>query len=109
MSDLLQQLSKPASLASLVKIQQGTVVSKALIQKPEGTLTVFAFDQFQGLSKHTAPFDAIVTVLEGEADMTVEDEVFRVKNGESLCFPKGSIHAVDAVTPFKMSLVMIKA
>jgi quercetin dioxygenase-like cupin family protein len=94
--------------ADLVQYQPGTVVSRTLVTKPKGTVTLFAFDDGEGLSEHTAPFDALVFVLDGETDITVAGEAERVRAGEMLLLPAGKPHALKAVTRFKMLLVMIR-
>ena len=99
-----------AILASnLIAFQAGAVVSRTLVKKPTGTVTVFAFDRGEGLSEHTAPFDALVLGLEGEADIAISGVEHRVAGGQLLELPAGQPHAVRAVTPFKMLLVMIRA
>lgn len=95
--------------SALVAYQPGTVVSRTLVNKPAGTVTVFAFDAGEGLSEHTAPFDALVMDLEGEADVSIAGTPHRLGAGQLLKLPAGQPHAVKAVTPFKMLLVMIKA
>lgn len=95
--------------SALVAYQTGTVVSRTLVNKPAGTVTVFAFDAGEGLSEHTAPFDALVMDLEGEADVSIAGTPHRLGAGQLLKLPAGQRHAVKAVTPFKMLLVMIKA
>jgi quercetin dioxygenase-like cupin family protein len=95
--------------SDLVAFQQGSVVSRAVVQKPAGTVTVFAFGAGEGLSEHTAPFDALVLGLDGEADISIGATPHRVKAGELLKLPAGRPHAVAAVSPFKMLLVMIRA
>jgi quercetin dioxygenase-like cupin family protein len=94
--------------ADLVHYQDGTVVSRTLIRKPTGTVTVFAFDQGESLSEHTAPFDALAFVVDGETDITIAGEAHRVGAGEMLLLPAGKPHGVKAVTRFKMVLVMIR-
>lgn len=94
--------------ADLVQYQDGTVVSRTLIKKPTGTVTVFAFDQGEGLSEHTAPFDALVFLIEGEAEITIAGAAHRVAAGDLLLLPAGKPHALRAVTRFKMALVMIR-
>ena len=84
------------------------MVSRELIRKPTGTLSVFAFDQDEGLSEHTAPFDAVVCILEGEAQISIDKKPHTVKEGEMLIMPANKPHALQAVTKFKMLLVMIK-
>lgn len=98
-----------AVLASdLVAPQAGAVVSRTLIKKAAGTVTVFAFDAGEGLSEHTAPFDALVLDLEGEADISISGAPHHVSAGQILMLPAGKPHAVKAVTPFKMLLIMIR-
>ncbi|MFA6003890.1 MAG: cupin domain-containing protein [Elusimicrobiota bacterium] len=96
------------SAAGSVAYQAGAVVSRTLIQRPTGTVTLFAFDQGQGLSEHTAPFDALVMVLEGAADIDVAGKMHKVAAGEMIILPQGQVHSLQAVSPFKMALVMIR-
>jgi quercetin dioxygenase-like cupin family protein len=96
-------------LAGLVAYQAGAVVSKEVARKPKGTITVFAFDRGQGLSEHTAPFDAFVQVLDGTARITVGGTPHAVRAGGFLVMPAGVPHALHAVEPFKMLLVMIRS
>jgi len=98
----------PVNLAGLLDYQQGAIVSRTIADKETGTLTLFAFDKGQGLSEHTAPFDAIVYALEGEADITLSGQNARVTCGDMLIMPADQPHAVRASTPFKMLLVMIR-
>ena len=95
--------------SALVTYQPGTVVSRTLVRKPAGTVTAFAFDAGEGLSEHTAPFDALVLNLEGEADISISGTPHRVSAGQLLKLPAGQPHAVKAATPFKMLLIMIRA
>ncbi len=95
-------------LADLVDYQSGTVASRMVVNNPAGSITIFAFDAGEGLSEHTAPFDAVVTILDGEADVWVSGETHRMKTGETIIFPAGAPHALSATTPFKMALVMIR-
>ena len=95
--------------SSLVACQPGTVVSRTLVKKPSGTVTAFAFDAGEGLSEHTAPFDALALNLEGEADISIAGTSHRLGAGQLLSLPAGQPHSVKAVTPFKMLLVMIRA
>ena len=102
-------MSAPAvPLANLVDYQSGSVVSRVILKNPGGTVTAFAFDASEGLSEHTAPFDALVQIIEGEAAITIGGEEQRVRAGEILTLPANIPHAVRAVTRFKMLLVMIK-
>jgi quercetin dioxygenase-like cupin family protein len=97
------------NIASLVEYQAGSVVSKTLIKKETGTVTLFAFDKDQGLSEHTAPFDALVHVLDGKAEITIAGDPIDVIGGEIIIMPAGKPHALRAVERFKMMLVMIKS
>ncbi|MFA6250405.1 MAG: cupin domain-containing protein [Candidatus Shapirobacteria bacterium] len=92
-----------------INFQAGSVVSKEIINKPTGTGTLFAFDQGQGLSEHTAPYDALVIITEGLAEITVSDTKHQVKAGEMLLMPANATHALKAIEPFKMMLTMIKS
>lgn len=102
-------LLNPVLLASLVENQAQSIVSKTLIKLPGGNLTVFAFDAGQGLSEHTAPFDALVIALAGKAEIVLGGEIKQLNNGEALLMPAGIPHALKALEAFKMLLVMIKA
>ena len=99
---------KTAALSDLIEYQQGSVVSRALVKKKSGTVTVFAFDSGEGLSEHTAPYDAIVEVLDGLARITIDGEDFRVEAGEIIILPANRPHSVHAEQRFKMLLTMIK-
>lgn len=102
-------LLAPAELSGLVEYQPGAVVSNTLVKKEKGTVTLFAFDAGEGLSEHTAPFDALVHIVDGEAEVTVGDEKHRVVTGEMLLLPAGIPHGVQATQRFKMLLTMIRA
>ncbi len=97
------------SIAGYVNYQDGAVVSREIVRKPTGSVTIFAFDEGQGLSEHTAPFDALVQVLEGEADIMIAGQTHRVQGGEMILLPVGQIHALKAVKRFKMMLTMIRS
>ena len=97
------------SLDSLVAYQQGSVVSRTLIDKKPGTVTLFAFDEGEGLSEHTAPYDALVYVYDGRASITISGEPHEVEEGEVIIMPANEPHALRALTPFKMMLVMIRS
>jgi quercetin dioxygenase-like cupin family protein len=99
---------KVLRLGDLVEYQPGTVASRMVVNNPAGSITVFAFDEGEGLSEHTAPFDAVVTILDGEAEVWVAGETHRMTAGETIIFPANAPHALSATTPFKMSLVMIR-
>ena len=98
-----------SKLSELVKYQKGSVVSKELINKKTGTVTLFAFDRGQGLSEHTAPFDALVYILDGEAEIFIDKKPFHLKQGEMIIMPADKPHSLKAVKQFKMLLIMIKA
>ena len=103
-------LDAPAAAAELVAYQPGAVVSRTLVKKPTGTVTLFAFDADQGLSEHTAPYDALVHVLDGAADITVGGHAHRVAVGQMLLLPAHVPHAVQAAAGrFKMCLTMIRS
>ena len=95
-------------LKDMAEYQDHSVVSREVIRKPSGTMTVFAFDKGEGLSEHTAPFDAAVYLLEGEAEIRIDGKPYSVKEGELIIMPANKPHALKAVTPYKMLLVMIK-
>lgn len=101
-------LSHPRNVQGLLDYQDGSVVSRTLIKKPTGTLTLFAFDQGEGLSEHSTPHDALVTVLDGTVKITIGGVDHEVSPGEGLLLPAGIPHALMAVTPFKMLLIMIR-
>lgn len=96
------------SLAGLVAYQDGSVVSREIVQKPTGTMTVFAFDKGEGLSEHSAPFDAAVYILDGEAEVRIDGQPHVVKEGEMIIMPANRPHALKALARFKMLLVMIR-
>jgi quercetin dioxygenase-like cupin family protein len=96
-------------LAELLQYQDSAIVSRVLLKNNGGTVTLFAFDQGQGLSEHTAPFEALVFVLDGEAEVEIAGKVYRVKSGETITLPANIPHAVRAATRFKMLLTMIRA
>jgi quercetin dioxygenase-like cupin family protein len=92
-----------------VAYQMGAVVSKTLVEKETGTVTLFAFDAGQSLSEHTAPFDALVQILDGQAEIRIAGEPCQVSEGEMLLMPGHKSHALKALTPFKMMLTMIRS
>jgi len=97
------------TMSDLVAYQDGSVVSKTLIDKKIGTLTLFSFDAGQGLSEHTAPYDAFVQVVDGEAEVIIEGAPQTVSVGQMIIMPANKPHELKAVKPFKMLLVMIRA
>jgi len=100
--------ARAIALSGLVGYQDGAIVSREIVSQKTGTVTVFAFDEGEQLSEHTAPFDAMVIDLDGEADIVIGGRVNRVKPGEMIIMPAGVPHGVKAATRFKMLLVMIK-
>ena len=93
----------------LVNYQEGAVVSREILRKATGNVTLFAFDEGQGLSEHTAPFDALAQVLEGEAEISISGQPHRVAGGEVILMPAGQPHALKALRRFKMILTMIRS
>jgi len=95
-------------LLGLADYQAGAIVSRTLIDRPVGNVTFFAFDEGQRLSEHTAPFDALVNVIDGEAEVVIAGQAFSVKIGDMIIMPANQPHAVNAVKRFKMLLTMIR-
>lgn len=102
-------VATPFSYADTVAYQDGSVVSRTVINKPAGTVTVFAFDKGERLSTHSAPFDALLQVVEGSGIITIEDKEFVVHAPESIIMPANKPHAVIAAERFKMVLVMVRS
>lgn len=102
-------IEEVGNLISLIDYQDGSVVSKEVIKKDKGTVTLFAFDKGQGLSEHTAPFDALVYILDGKAEITIAGKEHSLKAGEAIIMPANKPHALKAAERFKMLLIMIKA
>jgi quercetin dioxygenase-like cupin family protein len=96
-------------LVDLVGYQDGAVVSRTLVKQKTGNVTLFAFDAGQELSEHTAPYDALVQVLDGETEITIAGQGHRVREGEMIVMPAGQPHAVKALVRFKMLLTMIRS
>jgi quercetin dioxygenase-like cupin family protein len=118
-SDTLEKPDKPGkkreelraqvlTLKDLVDYQDGTVASRMIVHTKAGSITLFSFDEDEGLSEHTAPFDAVVTILDGECEVWIAGVTHQMKEGETIIFPAGVPHALSAVTRFKMSLTMIR-
>ena len=97
------------NLGSMLDYQENSVVSRALINKDVGTVTLFSFDKGEGLSEHTAPFDALVYVFDGEAEIFISKEKFVLKEGQMIIMPANEPHALNAPEKFKMMLIMIKS
>lgn len=96
-------------IAEMVGYQEGSVVSRQITKTEAGNVTLFAFDEDQGLSEHTAPYDALVHILEGEAEVTISGAPYRLKAGDAIIMPANEPHALKAVQKFKMLLTMIRA
>ncbi len=102
-------IEEAKSLMSLVDYQDDSVVSKDIIKKENGTVTIFAFDQGQGLSEHTASFDALVYIFDGKAEINISGRQHYLKAGETIIMPANKPHSLKAIERFKMLLIMIKA
>jgi quercetin dioxygenase-like cupin family protein len=102
-------VSEVVRLNELIEYQEGSIVSRTLLNKETGTITLFAFDVGQGLSEHTAPFDALVYLLDGEAEIVISGKSFHLGTGEMVLMPANQPHALKAITKFKMLLTMIKS
>ncbi|MGD2246741.1 MAG: cupin domain-containing protein [Candidatus Aminicenantes bacterium] len=100
--------AKAFSLKDFIDYQDGSVVSREILAKKTGTLTLFAFDKGQGLSEHTTPFDATILCLDGELEATIDGSPMRVNEGEMLIMPANKPHSIKAVERFKMLLIMIR-
>ena len=101
--------AKVVRLIDLVEYQEGSVVSRTIIEKKMGTVTLFAFDEGQGLSEHTAPLDALVYILDGEAEIVISGRALRLREGEMVVIPTKKPHSLKAVKRFKMILTMIRS
>ena len=104
-----ENLHSPNDLDKIIDYQTGSVVSKTIIKRSTGTVTLFAFDKGEGLSEHTTPFDALVYLVDGEAEITISGKVNLVKKGEMIIMPANKPHALKAKESFKMMLVMVKS
>jgi quercetin dioxygenase-like cupin family protein len=100
--------SKSVNLNSSIEYSNGSIVSKTIIEKPSGTITLFAFDKGQSLSKHSTPFDALVQVIDGKAEITIDEKEYILTKEEVILMPANIPHAVRAIDKFKMILTMIK-
>lgn len=108
MPDVNDLIGVVLNVKNMVSYQPGSVVSRTVIDKNVGTVTAFAFDSGQGLSEHTAPFDALVQIIDGAADITIAGSVHMVREGELIIMPAGKPHSLKANTQFKMLLTMIR-
>ena len=102
-------VGKVMDLSQMVEYHAGSIVSRTIIDKPAGTITLFAFEKGQGLSEHTAPFDAMVYILDGEAEVKISGKPLHLKQGEMVIMPANQPHALKAIRRFKMMLAMIKS
>ena len=102
-------IAEVVRVIDLVNYQEGAVVSRTLVNRPTGTVTLFAFDEGQGLSEHTAPFDALAHLLEGEAEIVISGKPLRTKAGEAVLMPANQPHSLKALSRFKMLLLMIRS
>ncbi len=101
-------VATPINLSAFIDYQKGSVVSKEILGKKTGTVTVFAFDEGQGLSEHTSPYDAMVQILDGSADIFIAGKKYKVSAGEMIIMPAGKPHSLKAGQRFKMMLVLIR-
>jgi quercetin dioxygenase-like cupin family protein len=104
-----QEKGQVRRFVDLADYQEGSIVSRTIIDKKTGTVTFFAFDQGQGLSEHTAPFDALVHLLDGEVEITISGKAHRLSTGEMIIMPANEPHALKALKRFKMILTMIRS
>jgi len=104
----MNTLTKVAKLEEMITYQTGSVVSRTLINRPTGTVTLFSFDKGEGLSEHTAPYDALVYIIDGEVKITIGDNEYNLKKGDSIIMPEDIPHALQAISRFKMLLIMIR-
>jgi quercetin dioxygenase-like cupin family protein len=100
--------SEVKQLVDLLQYQDGSIVSRVLLKNKGGTVTLFAFDEGEGLSEHMTPFDALVVIIDGAADIEIAGESFKVRKGETITLPANRPHAVKAATKFKVLLIMIR-
>lgn len=101
-------LLQPLKMTDLIAYQKGSVVSRTIIDRKTGTVTLFSFDKGEGLSEHTAPYDALIYILDGEAEVTVAGKSSLLKVGHMLVMPANKPHSLIATDPFKMLLIMIR-
>ena len=102
-------VAEGVGLTDLVNYQEGSVVSRTIVKRATGTVTLFAFDEGQGLSEHTAAFDAVAHILEGESEITVSGKALRTTVGEAVLMPANQPHSLRALSRFKMLLTMIRS
>ena len=107
-TDTKNLVAKTIRLIDLANYQKGSVVSRTIVDKKTGTVTFFAFDEGQGLSKHTAPYNAMIYLIDGEAEIVISGTPFYLKKGEMIIMPANKPHSLRAVKKFKMILTMIR-
>lgn len=105
----MSQEPEVMKVSEMIDYQEGSIVSRTLIDKGTGTVTMFAFTKGQGLSEHTAPFDAMVNIIDGEAEIIITGKKYEVKTGEMIIMPANEPHALNARERFKMVLTMIRS
>jgi len=106
--DLIKEKVKIHNLNEMLDYQEGSVVSRTLINKDEGTVTLFSFDKGEGLSEHTTPFDALVYIFDGKAKITISKKDYILEKGQMILMPANEPHALKALEKYKMMLIMIK-
>lgn len=104
-----EKLSRGFKLDNLIKYQEGSVISREIIKKPTGTVTLFAFDKGEGLSEHKAPFNALVYIIDGKAEITISGRKYKLRKGEMIVMPANRAHSLKALERFKMILIMIRS
>ena len=108
-NDPAKILGKPLNLANILDYQPAAIVSRTLLDNDAGSITIFAFDRAQGLSEHTAPYDATVQIIEGAAEIKISGKPSRLKAGELIIMPANKPHALRALEKFKMLLIMLRS
>ena len=109
MTEARSKEPEAVQLVDLVTYQAGSIVSREIVSRPTGTVTLFAFDAGQGLSEHQAPFDAMVSVLDGQAEIMISGKRYLLRAGDMIIMPANQPHAVKAIERFKMLLIMIRS
>lgn len=102
-------MAKNVKLRELVDYQPGAIVSRTIIDKPAGTFTIFSFDKGQGLSEHTAPYDAVVLIIDGSAEINIAGDTIQANTGDMVIMPANKPHSLKATDKFKMALIMIRS
>ena len=101
--------AKALTLSELTGYQKNAIISREIINKPTGTITAFAFDKGEGLSEHTAPFDATIYIIDGEAEVFISGKAYNVKKGQMIIMPAHKPHSLKAIKRFKMLLIMVRS